>query len=180
MSDASCFSRLDHFPWTTSRQHESHQTSHIGHLQQYGVREHVQHARSDFGSVLSIAKSTPSRICNRLQTCTANAKMLLNPRVASNLSSNDSTTTLLGTVTDGALDIVVFGRGSEFVAAVMDGLTPAIEGEAGPTPEVAMRKCLMTTCELLKEYIPKVGEHHRNVPGGGVFKADIISKAWTK
>lgn len=106
--------------------------------------------------------------------------MLLNPRVASNLPSNDSTTTLNGTVTDGALDIVVFGRGSEFVAAVMDGLTPAIEGEAGPTPEVAMRKCLMTTCELLKEYIPKVGEHHRNVPGGGVFKADIISKAWTK
>ncbi|EMF15968.1 uncharacterized protein SEPMUDRAFT_124114 [Sphaerulina musiva SO2202] len=115
----------------------------------------------------------------RVQTL-ANAKMLLNPRVASNLSSNDSTTTLNGTVTDGALDIVVFGRGSEFVAAVMDGPTPAIEGEAGATPEVAMRKCLMTTCELLKEYLPKVGEHHRNVPGGGVFKADIISKAWTK
>ena len=70
------------------------------------------------------------------------------------------------------LDIVIFGTAGsspEFTAAVMVGLTPAIEGDKGVTPEGALRKLLVSTCELLKTYIPKVGAHQRNIHGGGVY-----------
>ena len=80
------------------------------------------------------------------------------------------------------LDVVVFGeqlykQDSKFTAAVMVGLTPAIEGDPAPTPEAAMRKLFTSTCELLKMYIPKVGAHQRNIHGGGVF--DEVSCALT-
>jgi hypothetical protein len=106
--------------------------------------------------------------------------MLLNPRVPAPPPSPGAVIPLHATGNEAQLDVVVFGRGSEFIAAVMEGLMPAIEGEAGVNPEVAMRKLFLTTCELLKEYLPKVGEHHRNVPEGGVYKVDRISKLWTK
>jgi hypothetical protein len=57
----------------------------------------------------------------------------------------------------------------------MVGLTPVIEGGAGTSPEVALRKLLMATCELLNTYMPKVGSHQRNIHGGGVFDEDAIS-----
>lgn len=75
----------------------------------------------------------------------------------------------------GNLDVVVFGSGSEFTAAVMVGLTPAIEGEKAPQPDAALRKLYTATTELLKEYIPKVGDHQRAIHGGGVFDEDMIS-----
>ena len=40
----------------------------------------------------------------------------------------------------GDMDVVVFGHSNEFTAALMVGLTPAIEGDKAFTPESAMRK----------------------------------------
>ena len=57
----------------------------------------------------------------------------------------------------------------------MVGLTPAIEGDAAPTPESAMRKLLNSTAEMLAMFIPKVGAHQRNIHGGGVFDEDLIA-----
>ena len=67
------------------------------------------------------------------------------------------------------MDVVVFGAPGEYIAAIMVGLVPAIEGDKAPVPEAAMRKLFLATCELLKTYIPKVGAHQRNIHGGGVF-----------
>jgi hypothetical protein len=75
------------------------------------------------------------------------------------------------------MDVVVFGTpekytvGSpeKYTAAIMLGLKPAIEGDTAPSPEGAMRKLFLATCELLKNYIPKVGAHQRNIHGGGVY-----------
>lgn len=73
------------------------------------------------------------------------------------------------------IHIIIFGEGKAFTAAVMAGLTPAIEGEEASTPEAAMRKLMLTTCEMLKGYVPKVGAHQRVVHGGGVFDEDLIT-----
>ena len=83
------------------------------------------------------------------------------------------------------LDVVVFGElrkkdEGHYTAAIMVGLTPAVEGDPAPSPEGAMRKLLAATCELLKVYIPKVGTHQRNIHGGGVFdevSADLATLA---
>ena len=70
----------------------------------------------------------------------------------------------------GDLDIVIFGTKEDYTAAVMVGLTPAIESTPAVSPEGAMRKLFISTCELLKIYIPKVGSHQRNIHvGGGVY-----------
>ena len=87
---------------------------------------------------------------------------------------NSSQTTLLSNYY-GELDVVVFGHTSNYTAAVMVGLTPAIEGEKANSPEGAMRKLLIATAELLNEFIPKLGSHQRNIHGGGVFDEDMIS-----
>lgn len=71
-------------------------------------------------------------------------------------------------------NIVVFGTAGTFTAAVMMGPAPAIEGGAGVTPEVALRKLLLTTAEVLDMYMPKVGAHSRNVHGGGIFDVDLL------
>jgi hypothetical protein len=73
------------------------------------------------------------------------------------------------------MDVVVFGAPGEYVAAIMVGLAPAIEGDKAPGPEAAMRKLFLATCELLKTYIPKVGDHQRNIHGGGVFDEVSVS-----
>lgn len=78
----------------------------------------------------------------------------------------------------GDLDIVIFDAdtaSTRYIAALMVGLTPAIEGGEGGSPEAALRKLLVATTEILKEYIPKVGAHQRNIHGGGVFDEDMIS-----
>ena len=75
----------------------------------------------------------------------------------------------------GEIDVVVFGNSNNYTAAVMLALTPAIEGEKAATMEGAMRKLLVATAELLNTYIPKVGDHQRNIHGGGVFDEDLIS-----
>ena len=69
----------------------------------------------------------------------------------------------------GDLDVVVFGTSNNYMAALMVGLTPAIEGDPASSPDGALRKLLQSTCELLNTYIPKVGAHQRNIHGGGVF-----------
>lgn len=73
------------------------------------------------------------------------------------------------------MDVIVFGAPGEYVAAIMVGLVPAIEGDKALVPEAAMRKLFLATCELLKTYIPKVGDHQRNIHGGGVF--DEVSES---
>lgn len=59
----------------------------------------------------------------------------------------------------------------------MLGLKPAIEGTEEKTPEIAMNKLFLATCELLKLYLPKVLPHQRNIHGGGVFDDELIAKA---
>ena len=71
--------------------------------------------------------------------------------------SDISQMTLVPTHTgDLDLDVVVFGSSNSYTAAVMVGLTPAIEGEAGKSSEGAIFNLFTATCELLKMYIPKV------------------------
>jgi hypothetical protein len=72
------------------------------------------------------------------------------------------------------LEIVIFGL-ADYTAAVMVGITPSIEGASGTTPEAALRKLLLATCELLHGFMPKVGAHQRNIHNGGVFDEDTIS-----
>jgi hypothetical protein len=62
-----------------------------------------------------------------------------------------------------------------YTGAVMLGTTPAIESAEATTPAAALHKLLLTTCELLNNFIPKLGAHQRNVHGGGVFDEDLIS-----
>ncbi|SMQ48104.1 unnamed protein product [Zymoseptoria tritici ST99CH_1A5] len=71
------------------------------------------------------------------------------------------------------LEVVIFGH-TEYTAAIMVGITPAIEGASGATPEAALRKLLLATCELLHGFMPKVGAHQRNIHNGGVFDEDTI------
>jgi hypothetical protein len=66
------------------------------------------------------------------------------------------------------------GQSAGYTAAVMVGATPAVEGPEATTPDLAIRKLLTATCELLNMYIPKVGAHQRNIHGGGVFDEDFI------
>ena len=77
------------------------------------------------------------------------------------------------------LDIVIFGMTGAFTAAVMLGLTPAIEGPECTTPDMAMHKLLTATCELMNTFIPKLQGHQRNIHGGGVFDEDLIRKELT-
>ncbi|KAK1064858.1 hypothetical protein LTR12_012263 [Friedmanniomyces endolithicus] len=85
-----------------------------------------------------------------------------------------STTHTAATPTN--LNVVVFGQTGSFTAAVMLGLTPAIQGPEGNTPDMAMHKLLTATCELLNTFIPKLAGHQRNIHGGGVFDDDLIRK----
>ncbi|KAK3072261.1 hypothetical protein LTR53_002876 [Teratosphaeriaceae sp. CCFEE 6253] len=85
-----------------------------------------------------------------------------------------STTHTAATPTD--LDVVIFGMTGAFTAAVMLGLTPAIESQECGTIDMAMHKLLLATCELLNTYIPKLEGHQRNIHGGGVFDEDLIRK----
>ncbi|KAK4550486.1 hypothetical protein LTR36_000065 [Oleoguttula mirabilis] len=77
------------------------------------------------------------------QQIMANARLLIKP-------TGPSTATNLGD-----LDVVVFGYSSSFTAAVMLGLTPAVEGTEEKSPELAMNKLFLATCELLKLYLRK-------------------------
>jgi hypothetical protein len=104
-----------------------------------------------------------------------------------------SNTSSINTPRNDKIDVVVFGAGNEFIAAIMLGITPAVEGASGTTPEAALRKLLLATCELLDSFMPKVsfavstatlqmltvhpqvGSHQRNIHGGGVFDEDTIS-----
>ncbi|KAM3423840.1 hypothetical protein BST61_g1238 [Cercospora zeina] len=104
----------------------------------------------------------------------ANAKMLLKPAAGRHIASVDTSATLVEHDGQPALDIVIFGS-NEYTAAVMNGLTPAIEGDPAQTPELALRKLLVATCELLQMFMPKVGSHQRNIHGGGVFDESLIS-----
>ncbi|KAF2207781.1 hypothetical protein CERZMDRAFT_102046 [Cercospora zeae-maydis SCOH1-5] len=105
----------------------------------------------------------------------ANAKMLLKPAASPRqIASADTSATLVEHDGQTPLDIVIFGS-NEYTAAVMKGLTPAIEGDPAPTPELALRKLLVATCELLQMFMPKVGSHQRNIHGGGVFDESLIS-----
>lgn len=70
---------------------------------------------------------------------------------------------------------MVFGAEKEFKAALMVGLTPAIEGGAALAPEAAIRKLLTATAEMLSEFIPKLGAHQRALHGGGLFDEDLIA-----
>lgn len=74
------------------------------------------------------------------------------------------------------IDVVIYGDGNKFHGAVMLGLTPAISGGDGTTPEMALRKLFLAVTETLKLFIPKVGIHQRNIHGGGVFDDDLITK----
>ena len=96
--------------------------------------------------------------------------------------NGDSQSTLLTSNYYGNMDVVVYGTAPvgpfpapDYVAVLMVGLTPAIEGSKASSPEAALRKLLQATAELLKEYIPKVGAHQRAIHGGGVFDEDMIS-----
>ncbi|KAK5109255.1 hypothetical protein LTR62_007237 [Meristemomyces frigidus] len=89
----------------------------------------------------------------------ANARLVINPTTARQTN----------------IDVVVFGSSGSFVAAVMLGTTPAIEGPEAATPDLATRKLLLASCELLTQYIPKLGAHQRNIHGGGVFDEDLVS-----
>ena len=91
----------------------------------------------------------------RIQTL-ANARLLLAPppRKDSLTPNPASQTTLISPQPRGDIDVVVFGAGNEFTAAVMVGLVPAIEGELSPTSDGALRKLFAATCELLLKYIP--------------------------
>ncbi|KAK5737897.1 hypothetical protein LTR17_006335 [Elasticomyces elasticus] len=94
----------------------------------------------------------------------ANARFMLVP----------STTHTASKPTD--LDVIVYGQTGSFTAAVMLGLTPAIQGPEANTPDSAMHKLLTATCELLNTFIPKLSGHERNIHGGGVFDDDLIRK----
>lgn len=72
-------------------------------------------------------------------------------------------------------DIVIFGSDKDYVAAVMVGLTPAIESASANTPEGAMRRLLVATAEMLSQFIPKLGAHQRAIHGGGLFDEDLIA-----
>lgn len=100
---------------------------------------------------------------------------MLKPQTGAIVPNGGSQTTLLSNNYYGDLDVVVFGHTDKYTAALMAGLTPAIEGAQAPTPEGAMRKLFIATAELLNTYIPKVGAHQRNIHGGGVFDEDMIS-----
>ena len=100
---------------------------------------------------------------------------MLKPTNHAIVPNGGSQSTLLPNSYYGDLDVVVFGHSDKYTAALMAGLTPAIEGGQAPSPEAAMRKLFTATAELLNVYIPKVGTHQRNIHGGGVFDEDLIS-----
>lgn len=133
--------------------------------QRHGQRPE-RNSRADPGYVLF----------NRMRMCThyadireANAQMMVCRPAGSpppvTLPSINSIATMVSpsnsssicTPKNDKLDVVVFGLGQEFTAAIMLGITPAIEGASGNTPEAALRKLLLATCELLDGFMPKVG-----------------------
>lgn len=123
----------------------------------------IQEPSSDYAFHSSNMSSDNSHI--RTQTL-ANARLLLRPSTGTAIPSlhtnNTSQSTLVAASNStyaGDIDVVVFGDPSRYKAAVMVGLTPAIESEASVTPEGALRKLLESTCELLAKYIPKVVSH---------------------
>lgn len=59
--------------------------------------------------------------------------------------------------------------------ALMLGLLPAIEGGEAGTAESALRKLLIAVTETTSLYIPKIGDHMRNIHGGGIFDEDLIA-----
>ncbi|KAK4505906.1 hypothetical protein PRZ48_003871 [Zasmidium cellare] len=87
-----------------------------------------------------------------------------------------STTTGSSATRPDNLEVVVFGDGNEFKAAVVSGIQPVIEGATASAPEGAVRKLLMSTCELLNTIMPKLGSHQRNIHGGGVVDEDFLSR----
>jgi hypothetical protein len=93
----------------------------------------------------------------------ANARLLIAPKATVNGEKAQE------------LDVVIFGHSGAYTGAVMLGTTPAIEGIQGATPYAALNKLLLTTCEMLNSYIPKLGAHQRNVHAGGIFDEDLIS-----
>ena len=73
-------------------------------------------------------------------------------------------------------DIVLFGSDKEYTAAVMVGLTPAIESGTANTPEGALRRLLLATCDMLSMFIPKLGAHQRVIHGNnGDFDEDLVA-----
>nr|OQO24942.1 hypothetical protein B0A51_09079 [Rachicladosporium sp. CCFEE 5018] len=106
----------------------------------------------------------------------ANAKIMLATRNPSTFTANSSTTLM---TSPGETAVVVFGQ-DKYIAAVMVGLTPAIESIECATPELAMRKLFTTVCEVLALHIPKLGIHQRAVHGGGCFDDDLIVESLKK
>ncbi|KAF2162041.1 hypothetical protein M409DRAFT_27421 [Zasmidium cellare ATCC 36951] len=92
------------------------------------------------------------------------------------LVTSSTTTTGTSTTSPANLEVVVYGDGSEFKAAVVCGIYPVIEGATGISPEGAMRKLLLSSSELLNTIMPKLGSHQRNIHGGGVVDEDFLSR----
>nr|POE53294.1 hypothetical protein CFP56_28516 [Quercus suber] len=79
------------------------------------------------------------------------------------------------------LDIVVFGKGSGYTAAVLVHASPALEGAAERTPEAALRQLLLASAEVLEQYIPKLAGHQRTLhEAGGIFDEDMIAPSLTE
>ncbi|QIX01751.1 hypothetical protein AMS68_007268 [Peltaster fructicola] len=76
---------------------------------------------------------------------------------------------------DGDLHVVVSGESTRVRAMVMLGVQPAIEGGEATSPESALRKLLVAVAEIMSLYIPKIGDHMRNIHGGGIFDVDLIA-----
>ncbi|EME47088.1 hypothetical protein DOTSEDRAFT_20897 [Dothistroma septosporum NZE10] len=117
----------------------------------------------------------------------ANAKLMIHPSTISTYAAADSNTRLPSQQSSatlvaspyppaGDLDIVIFGDGSSYTAALMVGITPVIEGGTSTTPEAAMRKLLLATSELLNDVMPKLGAHQRTIHGGGGVDTDYLNR----
>jgi len=55
-------------------------------------------------------------------------------------------------------------------------MQPAIESTECANPEAAIRKLLLTSCEMLNSFAPRMGGHQRAIHGGGVFNDDFINE----
>ncbi|KAK6414581.1 hypothetical protein LTR95_017706 [Oleoguttula sp. CCFEE 5521] len=107
----------------------------------------------------------------------ANARLMLSATNNPPTFAANSSTTLTSGPREVA--VVVFGQ-DKYIAAVMVGLTPAIESIECATPELAMWKLFTTVCEVLALHIPKLGVHQRAVHGGGCFDDDLIVESLKK
>nr|POE84610.1 hypothetical protein CFP56_73099 [Quercus suber] len=74
------------------------------------------------------------------------------------------------------LDVVIFGKGNSYTAAVLVHGAPVLEGAADKTPEAAMRQLLLASAEVLEQYFPKLAGHQRTLhTAGGIFDEDMIA-----